>query len=87
LVEAAAAGQLPLAGAYSMLFGLGGYDGCGDDMNAAFKTLQEVAAAGGAAWIVGEAEAMFGSCYAIGKGVAKDNASSPNVRHHRAIRL
>jgi TPR repeat protein len=76
LVEAAAAGQLPLAVAHSMISGWGGYSGSSDDTNAAFNIWQEVAAAGGAARIVAEAEAMLGRCYDNGDGVAEDEAEA-----------
>eukprot|EP01051_Picozoa_sp_SAG22_P003164 SAG22_NODE_151_length_17414_cov_7.812128_11_plen_581_part_00 len=74
LIEAAAAGGLPLAVASCQHMGWGGFSGDDDDEKAVFEKFREVTAAGGrgASWMVAEAERMLGWCCQNGIGVEKD---------------
>jgi TPR repeat protein len=79
LVEAAAAGGLPLAVADCRFTGdgWGGYNGDDQDRQAAFETFRELASEQKeATWIVLEAQFNLGDCYHKGRGVAKDEAEA-----------
>ena len=80
LARAAAAGGLPLAVAQCRYRRWGGHGSDGDDLAAATRCFQQVAAGGGpggeASWIVQEAESMLGECYHHGEGVEQDLAES-----------
>eukprot|EP01049_Picozoa_sp_SAG25_P009007 SAG25_NODE_857_length_5044_cov_2.869970_3_plen_674_part_00 len=79
LIEAAAAGGLPLAVAMcqSNDEGWGGYGGDDDDKQAAFDAFRELASERKAAtWIVLEAQISLGACYRHGIGVEQDDAEA-----------